>query len=173
MWAEAQLADYGGKNMNCPKCGTKMFGRFCVKCGTEVLTSENSNMSSDDGDTKQISLKCKNCNGDMVMNSEKTMLTCPYCGTKVAIVDSDKVAIQKARIEAEHRSKIARLQEQARQEELKAQRKLQEYEQEQKRKNKKAFTIFMAVILTILFFAIFGGAIEGLFWKGLFRVLFS
>ena len=135
--------------MNCPKCGTKMFGRFCVKCGTEVLTSENINMSSVDGDTKQISLKCKNCNGDMAMNAEKNMLTCPYCGTKVAIVDSDAVAIQKAKIDAEHKSKIARLKEETRREELRVQRKQQEYEQVQKRNNKEVLTVLPQILCKV------------------------
>ena len=48
-----------------------------------------------------ISLKCKNCGGIIEADASKNILSCPYCGAKEMIPESDQVRI--ARIKAEER----------------------------------------------------------------------
>ena len=35
---------------------------------------------------KLVELKCKNCNGDLVVNYHTWQIICPYCQTKYALV---------------------------------------------------------------------------------------
>jgi len=48
-----------------------------------------------------ISLKCKDCGGIVEVDPSKSVLFCPYCGSKAIIPESDQVRI--ARIKANER----------------------------------------------------------------------
>ena len=44
---------------------------------------------------KIVDAKCKNCGAELTFDSDKTMLFCPYCGTKLLIIDGDEVKAEK------------------------------------------------------------------------------
>ena len=78
----------------CKKCGADVPPgvRFCSGCGAPV---------SESGEPGRIVLKCRDCNGVMTMDKEGEMLTCPYCGSKELIRNSDTVAVEKIRQQTE------------------------------------------------------------------------
>lgn len=45
------------------------------------------------------SMKCPNCNGELIINEAQSYYECPFCGSKQKIVESD--AVKKARIQSE------------------------------------------------------------------------
>ena len=55
---------------------------------------------------EMISLKCKECGGVVEVDASKNVLSCPYCGSKEMIPESDQVKIARIkaseRIEREH-----------------------------------------------------------------------
>ena len=78
--------------MYCSKCGyeAKDGEKFCVKCGA-ILNDTTSK--------KTIKLTCEDCGGEMNIEAGRNVLTCPYCGSKKLIAESDEVTI--ARINKE------------------------------------------------------------------------
>ena len=44
-----------------------------------------------------IQLQCNHCGGELTVDAERSIIVCPYCGTKVLITDSDAVAVEKIR----------------------------------------------------------------------------
>ena len=42
----------------------------------------------------RVSLKCKSCNGTMEVDPEREILSCPYCGSRDLLVESDAVRIE-------------------------------------------------------------------------------
>lgn len=72
---------------------------------------------------KIVDAKCKNCGAELSLDSEKTMLFCPYCGTKLLIIDGDEVKAEKVRADAYREVELAR-------EETKRERDRQEHERE-------------------------------------------
>ena len=78
----------------CKKCGADVPPgvRFCSGCGAPV---------SESGEPGRIVLKCRDCNGVMTMDKEGEILTCPYCGSKELIRNSDTVAVEKIRQQTE------------------------------------------------------------------------
>lgn len=47
--------------------------------------------------TKIVDVKCNNCGAEMKLNSERNIISCPYCGSKKLMMESDAVAIAKDR----------------------------------------------------------------------------
>ena len=78
----------------CKKCGADVPPgvRFCSGCGEPVSAV---------GEPARIVLKCRDCNGVMTMDKEGEILTCPYCGSKELIRNSDTVAVEKIRQQTE------------------------------------------------------------------------
>ena len=78
----------------CKKCGADVPPgvRFCSGCGAPVSAV---------GEPARIVLKCRDCNGVLTMDKEGEMLTCPYCGSKELIRNSDTVAVEKIRQQTE------------------------------------------------------------------------
>ena len=78
--------------MYCSKCGyeAKDGEKFCVKCGA-ILYDTTSKIT--------IKLTCEDCGGEMNIEAGRNVLTCPYCGSKKLIAESDEVTI--ARINKE------------------------------------------------------------------------
>ena len=72
---------------------------------------------------KIVDAKCKNCGAELTFDSDKTMLFCPYCGTKLLIIDGDEVKAEKVRADAYREVELAR-------EETKRERDRQEHERE-------------------------------------------
>ena len=81
--------------MKCPNCNRENTdkAKFCNNCGA--------NLSTLISEPKRIQLKCKACNAVMIVDENKQLLVCPYCGSKELIIDSDAVAVQKIKSNTE------------------------------------------------------------------------
>ena len=76
--------------MNCPNCGkpNPAKAKFCENCGTSLRKDQA---------VRTIRMRCKNCDGTMEADAENRILTCPYCGSRELIVESDAVRLEKLR----------------------------------------------------------------------------
>lgn len=72
--------------MFCYKCGYKANDgdRFCKECGTILYQQK---------ERQTIKLTCEDCGGILEVDADKTVLTCPYCGSKKLIPENDEVTI--------------------------------------------------------------------------------
>lgn len=126
--------------MYCSKCGyeAKDGEKFCVKCGA-ILNDTTSK--------KTIKLTCEDCGGEMNIEAGRNVLTCPYCGSKKLIAESDEVT-------------IARINKEADAERMRFEKEKREYEEELRAKKniedtKSTVTLFSVfVIVTIVMVAI-------------------
>ena len=126
--------------MYCSKCGyeAKDGEKFCVKCGA-ILNDTTSK--------KTIKLTCEDCGGEMNIEAGRNVLTCPYCGSKKLIMESDELT-------------IARINKESDAERMKFEKEKREYEEELRVKQnredtKSTVTLFSAfVIVTIVMVAI-------------------
>ena len=75
---------------------------------------------------KIVDAKCKNCGEELTFDSGKTMLFCPYCGTKLLIIDGDEVKAEKVRADAYREVELAR-------EETEREKNRQEHEREKEK----------------------------------------
>lgn len=75
--------------MFCSKCGRELANdvNFCPSCGKRLAEQS----------AKSIHLKCRSCNGIMSVDTERTVLSCPYCGSKEFIIENDEVTIERIR----------------------------------------------------------------------------
>lgn len=126
--------------MYCSKCGyeAKDGEKFCVKCGA-ILNDTTSK--------KTIKLTCEDCGGEMNIEAGRNVLTCPYCGSKKLIAESDEVTI--ARINKESDAERMRFEKEKREyeEELRAKKNIED--------TKSTVTLFSVfVIVTIVMVAI-------------------
>ena len=84
--------------MFCMKCGQKLpeDAIFCSKCGSKVgrFTASNTN------NERIMHLKCGSCGGTMMVDVDRPILTCPYCGASDLINESDNVTIQRVKSKA-------------------------------------------------------------------------
>ena len=128
--------------MYCSKCGyeAKDGEKFCTKCGA-ILNDTTSK--------KTIKLTCEDCGGEMNIEAGRNVLTCPYCGSKKLITESDEVTI--ARI-----NKEADIEKRKYEEELR-QKKIQEAKNNEKESWHflKKFCIYAVIFLIGLWFVLF------------------
>ncbi len=84
--------------MQCKKCNFEIddVANFCPICGTSVEDIKPKNAKKK---AERVSMKCKRCDGTMVVGKEKTILTCPYCGAQEMIPESDDVIIERMKNE--------------------------------------------------------------------------
>lgn len=137
--------------MKCPNCNSKIKegDSFCSKCGTMLAGGNN---------VKTVSLMCKNCNGILETDDEKSLLVCPYCGSKELIVDNDAVAIEKIRSSAYKEVEIERIRSNDRNKirEEENQRNQEEIKQGNKfKKSIMSFFLIIAFLASILFSIVF------------------
>lgn len=88
--------------MFCSQCGTKLpdNSKFCNQCGSSVGQSQHSNI---------VRLRCEDCNGVMDIDESREVISCPYCGSKKIVFESDGVKIEKIRSASKYeRKKIDR-----------------------------------------------------------------
>lgn len=88
--------------MFCSQCGTKLpdNSKFCHQCGSPVGKSQQSNI---------IRLRCEDCDGVMEIDESREVISCPYCGSKKIVLESDGVKIEKIRSASKYeRKKIDR-----------------------------------------------------------------
>ena len=121
--------------MYCSKCGyeAKDGEKFCVKCGA-ILNDTTSK--------KTIKLTCEDCGGEMNIEAGRNVLTCPYCGSKKLIAESDEVT-------------IARINQESDAERMKFEKEKREYEEElrvKKDKEQISSTIAIWIIAIIVWF---------------------
>lgn len=121
--------------MYCSKCGyeAKDGEKFCVKCGA-ILNDTTSK--------KTIKLTCEDCDGEMNIEAGRNVLTCPYCGSKKLIAESDEVT-------------IARINKESDAERMKFEKEKREYEEElrvKKDKEQISSTIAIWIIAIIVWF---------------------
>ena len=116
--------------MYCSKCGyeAKDGEKFCVKCGA-ILNDTTSK--------KTIKLTCEDCGGEMNIEAGRNVLTCPYCGSKKLIAESDEVT-------------IARINKEADAERMSFEKEKREYEEELRVKKDKEDTKFIIIALPIV-----------------------
>ena len=116
--------------MNCSKCGyvAKDGEKFCVKCRA-ILNDRTSK--------KTIKLTCEDCGGEMNIEAGRNVLTCPYCGSKKLIAESDEVT-------------IARINKESDAERMRFEKEKREYEEELRVKKDKEDTKFIIIALPIL-----------------------
>lgn len=88
--------------MFCSKCGANISegATFCPECGNRCESQTGARI---------IKLKCKNCNGDLEVDADKGEYTCPYCGDREKILDSDAVAIEKLKSNTYKEMEYARM----------------------------------------------------------------
>ena len=72
--------------MKCEKCGAELFNsaKFCPNCGSDIKV-------------KARTLECSKCGGLMTVDSDNSVMICPYCGNKELIKESDNVIKQRIR----------------------------------------------------------------------------
>ena len=116
--------------MYCSKCGyeAKDGEKFCVKCGA-ILNDTTSK--------KTIKLTCEDCGGEMNIEAGRNVLTCPYCGSKKLIMESDEVT-------------IARINKESDAERMKFEKEKREYEEELRVKKDKEDTKGIVIGLPII-----------------------
>lgn len=116
--------------MYCSKCGyeAKDGEKICVKCGA-ILNDTTSK--------KTIKLTCEDCGGEMNIEAGRNVLTCPYCGSKKLIAESDEVT-------------IARINKESDAERMRFEKEKREYEEELRVKKDKEDTKFIIIALPIL-----------------------
>ena len=88
--------------MYCVNCGNKVDenAKFCSNCGIRVSEQKNALL------TKQ--LRCRNCNGAMIVDEEQPVMSCPYCGSRELILENDKVTIQRIKSKAHKEIEFAK-----------------------------------------------------------------
>ena len=116
--------------MYCSKCGyeAKDGEKFCTKCGA-ILNDTTSK--------KTIKLTCEDCGGEMNIEAGRNVLTCPYCGSKKLIMESDEVT-------------IARINKESDAERMKFEKEKREYEEELRVKKDKEDTKGIVIGLPII-----------------------
>lgn len=74
--------------MFCSQCGTKLpdNSKFCHRCGQPITKIGHSNI---------IRLRCEECDGIMNVDESHEVISCPFCGSKKVILDSDSIKIEK------------------------------------------------------------------------------
>ena len=140
----------------CPKCGAKVYGKFCSNCGEKIPEDTVSESLG----TKRMQMRRKNCNGELHFDSDKSIFSCPFCGSTEIIVESDEVKLQRMQNEIETERLLAQERQQKRQYQLeleKAQKELDKKKAESEARSDRAescsttlITIF-GVIFAIAF----------------------
>lgn len=57
----------------------------------------------------RVQLRCNTCGGIMMVDEGRSILSCPYCGSQELIIDSDTVAVERVRGEAQLRLERQRM----------------------------------------------------------------
>lgn len=72
--------------MKCDKCSAEISNnsKFCPECGKKITLAK-----------EILQLKCKSCGGTLNVDENRTILCCPFCGSKELIQESDEVIIQR------------------------------------------------------------------------------
>lgn len=58
---------------------------------------------------KKKSLKCEGCGGTLVVDENKTILACPFCGHKSLIIENDEVIIERIKTTAQKEIELEKI----------------------------------------------------------------
>ena len=133
--------------MKCPNCNNVIQDgtSFCPNCGTSLQGQEP---------VKKISLKCANCNGVLTVDSDKSVLVCPYCGARELIVENDAVKIEQIRANTQRDIEMERIRSAENQQlraEANTQRQAERNAVEIFKKGKFAKFLLIAFVVSVLF----------------------
>ena len=62
--------------------------------------SENRENTKNEQTNQRIHMECKNCHGMMDIDSNREIMTCPFCGSQDIIIKSDAVKVQEIKAQA-------------------------------------------------------------------------
>lgn len=130
--------------INC-NCELQKDAKFCSHCGTSVEEKEP---------VKKISLQCIKCGGILEIDSDKSILACPYCGSKELIVENDAVTIEKIRASAHKEIELEKIKSNDRRHQIedeKSQRQEVEMRIEKFKKGKLGRFLIIAFLLATVF----------------------
>ena len=114
---------------------------------------------------RTIKLTCKNCNATMEVNADTQEVTCPYCGSKEKILDSDAVAVEKIKSNTYKEMEYARMENQ------RQQQAHNEKEQDRKAYSKSKFSKVTIVFTFICLLAAFGSFSQGRILSGIIALI--
>ena len=145
---------------------------FCSKCGANIpegatLCPECGNRCEGQTGARIIKLKCKNCNGDLEVDADKGEYTCPYCGDREKILDSDAVAIEKLKSNTYKEMEYARMANEKEKEDRNEKR------EEQKTYRKSKFSKVTIVSVFICIIAAIGSFSSGSVLSGIIALIQS
>ena len=135
----------------CPKCGTTTDGKFCPNCGERI---PKDTVQGESG-TRRMQMRCKNCNGELKFDSDKSILSCPFCGSTEIIVESDEVKLRRMQAELESERLQAHERQQRRQYQLyqleleRAQKELEQKKAETEAKSERAEGCASALMMLV------------------------
>lgn len=111
--------------MFCSKCGVKLLdgSRFCSRCGVRVQLLNT------------VHLTCQKCGGTLAVDEEKTVLLCPYCGSKELIIEDGRVTAQRIKSETYKEVELRR-------QEIESKKIEREIEKERKKEEKEKVETF-------------------------------
>lgn len=152
--------------MYCNNCGTEIPKNttFCPNCGSKI-NSTNMPQNPHSSNPRTIKLRCKNCNATMEVNADTQEVTCPYCGYKEKILDSDAVAVEKIKSNTYKEMEYARLENQ------REQQAHNEKEQDRKTYSKSAFSKVTIAFTFICLLAVFGSFSQGRILSGIIALI--
>ncbi len=127
----------------CRKCGIEYPDniKFCSECGGQVVPVPQ---------VQTYTLHCKSCNGTMTIEDDRPVLSCPFCGSKELIAESDAVTVERIKQKTHREIEMGKQQ-------LERERMQYDYKvaEEQKKANeirkfRKSFMGVMLIIVTVL-----------------------
>lgn len=140
-------------SMKCTKCNNEIQNgaAFCSCCGAAVENQDS---------IKKISLKCEQCNGTLTIDSDKTVLECPYCGYQTLIIENDAVKIERIKTSAHKEIEMEKIKSNDRLHQMENEKEQRQEENAQVEKFKKGiFAKFLIVafllsaVLTYFYFS--------------------
>ena len=136
------------KQVYCKNCGKPIppGTKFCPECGSKNISTPET-----------MQLRCKSCNGVMTIQGDDRILSCPYCGSRELILESDNVTIQRIKSKTEKEIEMERIHHQERQQirEIEQQDKAESKAQAEKFKKgklSKLSVIFFIICLLLTFY---------------------
>lgn len=146
----------------CPKCGTTTDGKFCPNCGERI---PKDTVQGESG-TRRMQMRCKNCNGELKFDSDKSILSCPFCGSTEIIVESDEVKLRRMQNELETERLLAQERQQKRLYQLeleKVQKELEKKKAESEAKSNRAEGCLIAFVTPFVVILMIAGLIYSYF----------
>lgn len=127
----------------CQKCGQEYPNgtKFCSECGGKVAEIPSA---------QTLKMKCKDCGGTMTVDSEQTILSCPYCGSQELIAQSDAVAVERIKQNANKEIEMGKQQLEREKMEMEKETRAEDRQAEEIRKFKKGVFSKVLIILAVI-----------------------